>query len=177
MATLSLYDASIGVCNNALQTLLDLLEKAKKHPEAETLAATRLIDDMLPFSFQIIVVTNFSKKYVERLTGRELEVWEDNETTLDQLAARVQKTIDLLKTVSREEVDGFDKKTVSLKVGPYDPVDASVQHYVLNYSMPNIMFHLSIAYGLLRMKGIELGKKDLLNHFMADWFKPTLPSQ
>ena len=177
MATISLYDASIGQCNHVLQTLLDLLEKAKKHPEAATLPATRLIDDMMPFSFQIIVNTNFSKKYVERLTGRELEVWEDNESTLDELTARVQKTIDLLKTVSREEIDGFNKETVSLKVGPYNPVDATIPNYVLGYSMPNIMFHLSIAYGLLRMKGIELGKKNLINHFMADWFKPTMPSQ
>jgi hypothetical protein len=177
MASISVYDASIGVCTNSLKTLLDLLEKAKQHPEAATLPATRLIDDMLPFSFQIQLVSNFSKKYVERLTGRELEVWEDNESTLDELVARVHKTLDLLKTVSREDVDGTDKKTVSLKVGPYEPVDATLTNYVLGYAMPNIMFHLSIAYGLLRMKGIELGKKDLMNHFMADWFKPTMPSQ
>ncbi|EAQ83465.1 hypothetical protein CHGG_09869 [Chaetomium globosum CBS 148.51] len=177
MASVSLYDVSIGMTIQTLDTLVDLLKKAQEHPEAATLADTRLIDDMKPFSFQIIAVTNFAKKYVERLTGRKVEVWEDNETTLEQLLARVNKTLDLLKAVSREEVDGSDRETVSLQVGPYNPVDATPSQYVLGFAIPNIMFHLTMAYGLLRMKGIELGKRDFMNHYMADWFKPTMKEQ
>jgi hypothetical protein len=176
MATISLYDATIGVSTNSLQTLADLLKKAQAHPEAESLAATRLYPDMLPFSYQIIIVSNFAKKYVERLTGRELDVWADDETTLEQLVARVQKTLDLLKTVSREDVEGKAVEKVALKMGPYGPFDATTQQYVLGYAMPNIMFHLSIAYGILRMKGIELGKADLVKHFVADFFPMPAPS-
>ncbi|KAH6623261.1 hypothetical protein F5144DRAFT_356852 [Chaetomium tenue] len=177
MASVSLYDVSIGMSLQTLDTLLDLLKKAQEHPEAATLADARLIDDMKPFSFQIIAVTNFAKKYVERLTAREVEVFEDNETTLEQLVARVNKTIDLLKAVSREEVDGSDRKTVSLQVGPFKPVDATPSQYVLGFAIPNIMFHVSTAYDILRMKGIELGKRDFMNHFMADWFTPTMKEQ
>ncbi|KAK3292910.1 uncharacterized protein B0H64DRAFT_203028 [Chaetomium fimeti] len=170
MATISLYDASIGVSTNALLTLLDIMKKAQAHAEAETLASCRLIEDMLPFSQQVLIVSNFAKKYVERLTGRELEVWEDNETTLEQLVARVQKTLDLLKTVSRADVDGAQRAKVSLKIGPFDPVDVTVQEYVLGYGMPNTMFHLTTAYDILRMKGLDLGKKDFLTHYTAGWF-------
>ena len=176
MATLSLYDATIGVSTHSLQTLADLLKKAQAHPEAESLAAARLYPDMLPFSYQIIIVSNFAKKYVERLTGRELDVWADDETTLDQLVARVQKTLDLLKTVSRADVEGDAVTKVTLKMGPYPPFDATTQQYVLGYATPNIMFHLSIAYAILRMKGIELGKADLIKHFVADFFQQPAPA-
>ncbi|KAH6847589.1 hypothetical protein B0I37DRAFT_147822 [Chaetomium sp. MPI-CAGE-AT-0009] len=176
MSTISVYDATIGVCTHALLTLLDIMKKAQAHPEAETLASARLIDDMLPFSTQIIIATNFAKKFVERLAARELEVWEDNETTFDQLVARVQKTLDLLKTVSPADIEAAGAQTVSLKVGPFDPVDATVTQYVLGYGMPNLMFHLTTAYDIMRMKGLELGKQDFMKHFMGGWFKPEMPA-
>ncbi|KAK4040118.1 hypothetical protein C8A01DRAFT_35898 [Parachaetomium inaequale] len=176
MATISLYDATIGVSTRSLQTLADLIKKAQAHPEAESLAATRLYPDMLPFSYQVLIVSNFAKKYVERLTGRALDVWADDEKTLDELVARVEKTLDLLKTVSREDIEGDAVTKVSLKIGPYGPFDATTQQYVLGYAMPNIMFHLSIAYAILRMKGIELGKADLIKHFAADFMPAPAPA-
>lgn len=173
MSTLSLYDASIGVCTHSLETLLDLLKKAQAHPEAATLAETRLYPDMLPFSRQVLIVCNYAKKNVERLAARALDVWEDNEKTLDELTARVQRTLDLVRTVKPEELAGWTaERTTELKIGPFDPIAATATQYVLGYSLPNMMFHLSIAYGLLRMKGVELGKADLLRHFVADFFAP-----
>ncbi|KAG7294038.1 hypothetical protein NEMBOFW57_004100 [Staphylotrichum longicolle] len=175
-STIPLYDATIGVSTNSLKTLLDLLKKAQAHPEADTLAATRLYPDMLPFSVQIIIVSNFAKKNVERLAGRQLDVWADDETTLEQLVARVEKTLDLLKTVKPEDLDGWSgDRTTEIKIGSFDPVKATASQYVLGYSLPNMFFHLSIAYGLLRMKGLELGKADLLKNFVSDFF--TLPGQ
>ncbi len=177
MATIPLYDATIGISIHALLTLQDLLKKAAAHPEAATLAETRLYPDMLPFSFQVLIVCNFAKKNVERLTARTLDVWEDNEKTLDELAARVQRTLDLVQSVKREELDGWTEpgQTTMVKIGPFDPVPATVSQYVLTYSVPNMMFHLSTAYGLLRMKGLELGKADLLRNFVTEWFSPPAP--
>jgi len=176
-STIPLYDATIGVSTHSLETLLDLLKKAQAHPEADTLAATRLYPDMLPFSSQVLIVSNFAKKNVERLTARTLDVWADDETTLEQLVARVEKTLDLLKTVKPEDLDGWSgsDRTTEIKIGPFDPVQATASQYVLGYSLPNLLFHLSIAYGLLRMKGLELGKADYLKHFVSDFF--TLPGQ
>ncbi|KAK4121974.1 hypothetical protein N657DRAFT_576441 [Parathielavia appendiculata] len=171
MATIPLYDSTIGVSNHALLTLLDLLEKAKAHPEAATLAETRLYPDMLPFSTQILIVSNFAKKMVERLAGREVEVWEDNEKTLDELVARVNKTLDLLKTVKRVDLDAATGKTQTIKMGPLDSAEATTSQYVLGYALPNLFFHLSIAYGILRMKGLELGKANYLRHFLSDFFQ------
>ncbi|KAK3902512.1 hypothetical protein C8A05DRAFT_15441 [Staphylotrichum tortipilum] len=179
MATVSLYDASIGVATNSLLTLLDLVKAAQAHEDASSIAALRLAPDMLPFSFQIQTVSNTSKKMVERLTGKELDVWPDDETTLEQLVARLEKTIDLLKTVKKEELDAqWDAvKTVSLKIGPFDPVPATASQYVLGFALPNIMFHVSTAYAILRVKGLPLGKAVYLKNYVGDFFKPPAPAQ
>ncbi len=179
MATVSLYDASIGVATHALLTLLDLVKTAQAHEDASSIAALRLAPDMLPFSFQIQTVSNTSKKVVERLTGRELDVWADDETTLDQLVARIEKTLDLLKSVTKEEVDGqWDAvKTFGLKIGPFEPVPATASQYVLGFAVPNILFHVSTAYAILRVKGLPLGKSVYLKNFVGDFFKPPAPAQ
>lgn len=181
MATIPLYDASIGVANHSLHTLRDLLQKAQAHPDAASMPSLRLAPDMHPLTAQVQYVSNFSKKMVERLAGRTVDAWEDNEETMEQLFARIDKTIDLLKTVKREDVDAIQGKTLPLKVGPYDGIVATVPQYVLGFALPNMMFHLSIAYGLLRMKGLEIGKADLLKNFMHDFFalppKDSAPAQ
>ena len=179
MSTVSLYDASIGVATHSLLTLLDLVKAAQAHEDASSIAALRLAPDMLPFSFQIQTASNMSKKMVERLTGRELDVWPDNETTLDQLVARIEKTLDLLKTVAKADLDAqWDTvKTVSLKIGPFDPVPATASQYVLGFAVPNILFHVSTAYAILRVKGLPLGKSVFLKNFVGDFFQPPAPAQ
>ncbi|KAK4102409.1 hypothetical protein N658DRAFT_515118 [Parathielavia hyrcaniae] len=176
MATISLYETTIGVSSRALLTMLDMLEKAKAHDKAHdkaaSLAEARLYEDMLPFRAQVLIASNFGKKMVERLTKRELGVWEDDEKTLDELVARVQKTLDLLKTVKPEDLDAAAAQTQTIKFGPADPVEATTSQYVLGYALPNLFFHLSTAYGILRMKGLALGKADYITHFVADFFPP-----
>jgi hypothetical protein len=171
MASISLYDSTIGVANHALLTTLDLLEKVKAHPEAESLVSARLYPDMLPFSTQVLIVCSFSKKMVERLAARELESWPDDEKTADELTARVQTTLDLLKTVKKEDVDGVEQKEQTIKMGPLDPVQATTAQYVLGYALPNMFFHLTTAYDILRMKGVVLGKADYLKHFVSPFMK------
>jgi hypothetical protein len=173
MASISLYDTTIGVANHSLLTLLDLLDKVKAHPEADSLVSARLYPDMLPFSTQILIVCSFAKKMVERLAARELEAWSDDDITkLDQLVERVHKTLDLLKTVKKEDVDGREQKEQTIKMGPLDPVQATTAQYVLGYALPNLFFHLTTAYDILRMKGVQLGKADYLKHFVS----PFMPA-
>ncbi|KAL1843963.1 hypothetical protein VTJ49DRAFT_6367 [Mycothermus thermophilus] len=178
MAAIPLYDATIGLAKQSLETLRDLLVKAQAHPEAASLAQARLIDDMLPFSFQVQTVSNFAKKTVERLTGRDLGVWEDNETTLEQLAARVQKTLDLLDTVKPEDlVKGGADTMHELKFGPNFTLPATTHQYVLGYYLPNLLFHLSTAYALLRSKGLDIGKRDYLKNFVSPFFPAQEPAK
>ncbi|KAK4132717.1 hypothetical protein BT67DRAFT_450864 [Trichocladium antarcticum] len=158
--TLPLYDATIGLSTQSLQALQGLLKKAQAHPEADSIAATRLAPDMLPFAFQVLTVSSFAKKTVERLAPAKaagLGAWEDNHnSSLAELAARVDKTLALLATVN---------------FGPdHVGVAAPGDRYVLGYAIPNMFFHLSMAYAILRTKGVELGKADYIGPFVKDFF-------
>ncbi|AEO68214.1 uncharacterized protein THITE_2117637 [Thermothielavioides terrestris NRRL 8126] len=168
MSGIDLYNATIGLCNHSLHTLLHIIEKAKAHPDAAELASARLYPDMLPFSFQVIIVSNFAKKTVERLTTppEPLPVWEDKETTFDELVARINKTLALLATVKREDL--VPKEQTVRYTGKFEPVQASTEQYVLTYSIPNILFHVTTAYDILRHKGVDVGKADFLQGFIKD---------
>ncbi|KAK3305615.1 uncharacterized protein B0T15DRAFT_397365 [Chaetomium strumarium] len=168
MAAIPLYDITVGCALDANKTLLHIIKKAQAHPDAASFASARIYPDMLPFTFQVYTVTNFSKKMVERLTarGESIGAWEDNEETLEQLVARVEKTIALLEGVKREEVE---PKEQTISYGPkYHSVQATTNQYVLGYALPNLLFHLSTAYDILRMKGVELGKGDFLKYYAKD---------
>lgn len=174
MASIPLYDITFGLGNQALRTLIDLLKKAKAHPEAESLPSVRLYPDMLPLSTQILIASNFVKKAVERLVNRSadqppIEVWEDNEQTLDELIARVERTLALTATVKKEDVEA---KEQTLKLGQLGPFPCTGVNYVMGYYLPNLFFHLTTAYDILRMKGLDVGKKDYLTRFMED-FAPS----
>jgi hypothetical protein len=169
MATIPLYDITVGCALDANKTLLHIIKKAQAHPDAASFPSARIYEDMLPFTFQVYTVTNFSKKMVERLTARGASIgtWEDNEQTLEELVARVEKTIALLESVKREEIESKEEQTISY--GPkYHAVQTTTNTYVLGYAIPNLMFHLTTAYDILRMKGVELGKADFLKYYAKE---------
>ncbi|KAJ4287104.1 hypothetical protein N0V88_007726 [Collariella sp. IMI 366227] len=160
MATISFYEASIGLALNSSLTLRGLLTKAQSHPDAATFANARLAPDMFALGFQVEAVSNFSKKAVERLTGRtDIGVWEDKNPrvegdvyNMDELIARLDKTVALLETVKREDVDAAADKTHTLTLGPLPPMNCTTSQY------------------LLGSRGVDVGKKDFLIYFMADIF-------
>ncbi len=77
-----------------------------------------LADDMYPLIKQLQVVTDLAKGAVGRLTDVETPVYEDNETTLDEVYARLDKTIAFLKTVQVEDFAGADDKTIEMSYFP-----------------------------------------------------------
>ncbi|KAL2151171.1 hypothetical protein VTH82DRAFT_6269 [Thermothelomyces myriococcoides] len=176
MATLSLYDTTIATSIHALKTLLDILKKAQTHPEASTLPQARLFPDMFPLTAQILIVIKFCEQFVTHLTGRTVEESSASlheEKTLEELIELSEKTLALLETVSRDEVDGTAVKTTTVHLIPYGDYNVTVEQFVLTYQLPNLYFHLVTAYDILRMKGLDVGKRDYLKNFVAAWF-PSL---
>lgn len=166
MAGLSVYDTNIVLLRRGMTTLANILKKAAEHPDAASFPDAKLCEDMLPLTFQVQTASNTAKKSVSRLTGEEAEVWEDNEKTLDELIARCEKTVALLKAVDPKKVEGKETATVELSLGPAGTKQLSGKDYVLTYAVPNFFFHLQTAYSILRMKGVPLGKRDYLGTFM-----------
>ena len=102
--SLSMHSASVPVFVRNLNNVLAWLDKAQAHAEAKKFDGVnyltmRLAPDMLPFIKQIQIASDGAKGCVARLAGVEIPKWDDTEVTLDDLRARIRKTIDYVQSV------------------------------------------------------------------------------
>ena len=161
-----MYQASVPVFSRALNNLAAILEKAAAQAEAKkidpaVLIGYRLYPDMLPLARQIHIATDGAKGGVARLAGVEPPKYEDNEASFPDLIARLRKTVAYLESIKPEQIDGSEDKTVTWKT---QTTTRSMQGmpYLLSHVTPNVYFHLTTAYDILRHCGIEIGKQDFL---------------
>jgi uncharacterized protein len=162
---LPIYDVSVATFIRGLTNLSGVLAKgeafAKEQGKGDELVAARLFEDMLPLSKQVQIATDTAKGAAARLAGIDNPVFEDNETTLAELQARVAKAIDFLKTVTAEQLEGAETRDVELKMRS-GTIQFKGAAYLLGFALPNFYFHLTTAYDILRHNGAPLGKMDYL---------------
>ena len=163
---ISMYEASIPMFLQTLRNLKIFLEKGIAQAETKKydpnlLAAARLTVDMLPLTRQIQIASDAAKGAAARLAGVEAPKFEDNETTMADLIARVGKTIDYLQGFKPEQLDGSEDKTITIQT-PRQSFSFPGLIYLRHWAIPNFFFHVTTAYGLLRQNGVELGKADFL---------------
>lgn len=166
MPTISMYNASIPAFIKMLNNLNAILDKAStwaqtKKIDEKYLMTSRLAPDMLPFTKQIQIATDVVKGCAARLAGVDIPKYEDNEASFAELKARVSKTIAFLQTVTAQQIDGTEEKSIELKFGPNSFMFTGLD-YLLTFANPNLYFHVTTAYAILRHNGLEIGKKDYL---------------
>ena len=164
--SVSLYDVSIPIFTLTLNNLSAILDKAATHAEGKkvdpkVVAGARLIVDMLPLSSQIQIACDTAKGAAARLAGVEVPKHEDTEATLADLKARVTKTVDFIKTIKPEQLQGGESREIVLKF-PQTTLKFTGINYLTNFVLPNFFFHVTVAYALLRKNGVALGKSDFL---------------
>lgn len=164
--TISMYQASVPPMIKTLTNLRRLLEKAAMHAETKkiepsVLVNARLYPDMFPLSRQVQIATDMAKGAASRLASKEVPKYEDNETTFPELVARLDKTIALLETFKPEDINGSEDNTITLPMRDRTLTFKGLP-YLLDYALPNIYFHTTTAYAILRHNGVEIGKKDFL---------------
>ncbi len=116
---------------------------------------------MHPFPRQIQIASDGAKGAAARLAGIEPPSFPDTETTFPELQARIANTVKFLKSVTPEKLRGAEDRTVTIKF-PQGEMSFSGKDFLTNFALPNFYFHVTTAYGLLRHKGIEIGKRDYL---------------
>lgn len=164
--SLSLYDVSVPVFLRAFGNLSEILKTGrafadeKGMPHAELLEA-RLFPDMAPFTAQIQRASDTAKFTAMRVGQVENVAMEDNETSFDDLQARIAATVAFLKAVPAHSMDGREEADVVLKTGQ-GAMTFTARDYVLGFAIPNFYFHVTTAYALLRHKGVPLGKMDYI---------------
>lgn len=164
--TLSMYQASVPVLIRALGNLRAILEKGAAHAEARkidptALIGSRLYPDMFALARQVQLASDMAKSCVSRLAGAEPPKWEDKESTFPDLLARIDKTVAHVKSFKPEQIDGSEEKAVTLQT-PRGPLNFKGMQYLLFFLLPNLFFHVTTAYNILRHNGVELGKADYL---------------
>ena len=166
---LSMYQASIPVFIHQLNNLKEILKKAENYAPTKKIDTAvfvneRLIADMFPFSRQVQIAADIVKGGAARLAGVEVPSYPDTEKTFPELYARIDKTIDFLKTFKPAQIDGSEERKVSLKIGGNE-MTFQGQAYLLNFVLPNLYFHTAMAYAILRKNGVYVGKMDYLGKF------------
>lgn len=164
--SLSVYEASVPVYIRMLDNLTACLAKARTHAEAQgadlaALSEARLAPDMHPLNRQIHMASDAAKGGAARLSGGEAPSFPDVETTFDDLQARIDKTVAYLKTIKPESMDGAETRTIELKT-PNATMTFSGRDFLLFFSLPNFLFHVTTAYDILRQQGAPIGKMDFL---------------
>ncbi len=164
--SVSLYDASIPVFLHMLRNLSTMLDKAETWADENGVALSalteaRLAPDMFPLTRQIQSASDGAKGAAARLAGVEIPSFPDTETTVPELKDRIAKTIAFIETIRPEQVAGDENRTIELKL-PSRTMQFTAQGFLFQFALPNFLFHVVTAYGLLRSQGVPLGKIDYL---------------
>ena len=163
---LSMYQASVPIYLHQIKALSEILKKGAAYAEAKkiepsVLLNSRLFPDMHPLTRQVQMVSDSAKGVCARLAGIDPPSMPDTETTFEQLQARLTKTVDFLKSIKPEQIDGSEDRDIVLTL-PNGKMPFKGQAYLLGFAMPNFFFHVTTAYNILRHNGVEVGKRDFL---------------
>jgi hypothetical protein len=160
----TIYDASVPPLIYMLENLGHVLSMGETHARESGTAPTayleaRLAPDMFNLVKQVQVATDMAKGCGARLAGAEIPKYEDTESSFADLQARLTKTIAFLKGLDRAAFAGAEDKAVTLKF-PNAEFHFNGRDYLNNFAMPNVYFHITTVYAILRNKGVPLGKSD-----------------
>ena len=164
--SITMYQTTVPVLVRALTNLSGVLKKGADHAKErniaeEVLLNTRITPDMFPLIRQVQIATDMAKGAGFRLAGQEAPAMADDETTFEQLQARITKVIDMLKGFTPEQIDGSETRDIVLKMRSGE-MHFKGQAYLLGFVLPNVYFHCTTAYAILRAAGAELGKPDFM---------------
>ena len=149
---------------NAMSAILDKAEAfaTAKKIEPSVLLNARLAPDMFAFTRQLQVACDIAKNGASRLAGVEPPRFEDNETSFAQLKARLAKTVAHLKSLDPAKIDAAADREIVFPLGPANKGQMKGDDYLNHFMLPNVYFHLTAAYAILRHNGLEIGKQDYL---------------
>jgi hypothetical protein len=164
--TLTMSHASIPLFRRYLTALSRVLDKAEEQAKARkidpsTLLNARLFPDMFSLTSQVQSACDFAKGAAARLAGVAVPSFRDDEASFEALRARIAKTLDVIGAIDPARIDGSETRDIAMKFGGND-LAFTGERYLIEFALPNMIFHTSIAYAILRHNGIDIGKSDFL---------------
>jgi hypothetical protein len=164
--TMTIYDMSIPSFTRALVNLAAILEKGAAYAAAKkfdpaVLIQARLAPDMLPLSAQVQIACDMAKGAAGRLSGSEIPKHEDHEKSFEDLQARIKKTLEFIGTITPAQLVGAEDRSIVLETR-VNTLKFTGLTYLSHFVLPNLYFHVGMAYALLRHNGVDIGKRDYL---------------
>ncbi len=164
--SLSMYSSSVPVFVHYLKNLSVILKKgadyaSEKKIDEKVLTGGRLFPDMFPLSRQVQIACDVAKGCGARLAGMEVPKYDDNEVTFDELQSRIEKTVIFLLSLPEDKINGTEQKQIKLQAGPRE-LEFVGDFFLRNWALPNVFFHITTTYNILRHNGVAVGKMDFL---------------
>ena len=168
----SLYDATVRTYQQILSSTYNFLNKGKTHFESSgtdlvEILDERLIEDMLPLKFQVLSVAHHSLGALKGVEDGEFGPPTVTDLDYPQLIARVQEALSGVGNFSPQEVNGWLGKSVVFRMGGME-IPFKAEGFLMSFSLPNFYFHASTTYDILRMKGVQIGKRDFLGQLQLN---------
>lgn len=166
MQQISMYRASVPVLARTLRNLAAVLRKGEafataKNIDPSVLLNYRLAPDMFTLTRQVQIATDMAKGCASRLAGAEVPSWEDKEASFAELSARIEKCVTYIEGFKPAQIDGSEARNIVLKMRTGEVAFAGID-YLFDFVLPNVYFHCTTAYAILRHCGVEIGKNDFL---------------
>jgi hypothetical protein len=166
-----LYPLSASVFLRGLANLTSLLQKAETHATEHKIAPTmlltaRLFPDMFTLTGQVQTACDTAKRGVARLVAVEPPSHPDDETSFEQLHARIEKTSAFITSHPADAFGGAEDRTIEMKMRS-GVVTFKGLDYLTRFALPNFYFHVTTAYNILRHNGVVVGKMDFLGKLAA----------
>ena len=164
--SISMTEILVPTINRALKNLSAVLDKGaafaeKKQIEGTVLTGSRLAPDMFPLSRQVQIACDIAKGAAARLSGTEIPKFEDTETTFPELKARIDKTLQFVNGIAADKFKDSEKRDIVI-VNRRGDLKFTGLAYLTEFVLPNVYFHATAAYAILRHNGVEIGKPDFL---------------
>ena len=168
--SISHYSATVPVFKQMLTALSEVLKKGEAYAQQRKfdpviLLQSRLFPDMLPLVRQVQIACDFAQSVPMRIAGLEVAAYEDTEQSFAELQSRISKTLALINALTPAQLDGSSVQEIVLRPGTPKEKKLSVEDYALKYGMPQFFFHVTTAYNILRLNGVEIGKKDFMGSY------------
>ena len=163
---ITMHDTLVPTANRMLGNLSNFLDKAAVSAEAKKFDAAvllnaRLAPDMFTLTRQVQIACDMIKGAAARLSGTEIPKYEDNETTIAELKARIAKTLTFVNGVDAAKFAGSEDRDIVLQARAGE-LRFKGLNYLRDYALPNMYFHITTTYAILRHNGVELGKPDFI---------------
>jgi hypothetical protein len=164
---ISMHNMVADQCVPLLVALSKLLDKGVAYAETKkfdpkVLVNSRLAPDMHPLSRQVQIACDMVTNGAARLAGQEAPKFDDNEQTVDELKARIAKTIDYAKSLPASSIEGSEARPIAVPRRNAEPLRFDGESYLEHFALPNFFFHVTTAYAILRHNGVDLGKTDYI---------------